>query len=79
MFNNFGRQIVDNSVCAMASSVLGKKKKDLERIMNKEGSNTPSYLMGVAGRTGRILAFEKNKNGFAVAFDYKKPTTIYKV
>lgn len=77
MFNNFGRQIVDNSVCAMASGVLGKKKKDLERIMNKEGSNTPSYLMGVAGRAGRILAFEKNKNGFAVAFDYKKATHYY--
>lgn len=77
MFNNFGRQIVDNSIIAMSRGVLKKKKRDLERIMDREGYNTPAYLMSVANRIGKAGAFDKNKSGFAVALDYKKATHYF--
>lgn len=77
MFNNLGRQIVDSAVTYMSRGVLKKKKKDLLRIMEKEGDNTPYYLMGVARRMHEMHSFEKNKSGFAVAFDYKRATHYY--
>ena len=77
MFSNLGRQIVDSAVTYMSREVLKKKKKDLIRIMEKEGDNTPSYLMSVARRTHNTDAFERNVSGFSVALDYKSATHYY--
>lgn len=77
MFNNLGRQIVDSAITSMSRGVLKKKKKDLVRIMEREGDNTAKYLMDVANRMREGTAFEKNKSGFAVALDYKKATHYF--
>ena len=77
MFNNLGRQIVDSAVTYMSREVLKKKKKDLIRIMEREGDNTPKYLMSAARRTHNVHAFERNASGFAVALDYKSATHYY--
>ena len=72
MFNNLGRQVVDSATTAMSRGVLKKKKKDLVRLMEKEGDNVILHLMDVARRMRETTAFEKNKAGFAVAYDYRK-------
>lgn len=77
MFNNLGRQVVDSATTAMSRGVLKKKKKDLVRLMEKEGDNVILHLMDVARRMRETTAFEKNKAGFAVAYDYKKATHYF--
>ena len=77
MFRNLGREIYEETLNRTANDVLGKKKKDLLRILGEDAKFNLNNLKVMASRTGRTPKFENLKQALSFTLRYKNIAHYY--